>query len=75
MDDKYFMNEALILAKECAEDGEVPVGAVVVRNGEIVGRGKNHREERLPSGTEENTFPRCAGRDAGVQGGGRNVPW
>lgn len=31
--------------------------------------GKNHREERLPSGTEENTFPRCAGRDAGVQGG------
>ena len=44
MDDKYFMNEALILAKECAEDGGVPVGAVVVRNGEIVGKGKNHRE-------------------------------
>ncbi len=44
MDDRYFMSEALKLAKECADSGEVPVGAVVVRNGEIVGRGKNSRE-------------------------------
>lgn len=44
MDDRFFMKEALRLAKECAEIGEVPVGAVVVRDGEIVGRGKNHRE-------------------------------
>lgn len=45
MDDKYFMGEALKLAEECASEGEVPVGAVVVRNGEIVGKGKNRREK------------------------------
>ena len=36
-----FMHEALALAKRAAERGEVPVGAVVVLNGEIVGRGHN----------------------------------
>ena len=40
-----FMREALKLAKEAYEDGEVPVGAVVVRKGEIVGRGRNRREK------------------------------
>ena len=41
-----YMREALILAKEAALAGEVPVGCVIVRNGEIVGRGRNHREEK-----------------------------
>jgi len=36
------MQEALALAERAAELGEVPVGAVVVRAGEIVGRGWNH---------------------------------
>ena len=36
-----FMHEALVLAKRAAAGGEVPVGAVVVLNGEIVGRGHN----------------------------------
>ena len=36
-----FMREALALARRAAERGEVPVGAVVVLNGEIVGRGHN----------------------------------
>jgi tRNA(adenine34) deaminase len=36
-----FMHEALVLAKRAAANGEVPVGAVVVLNGEIVGRGHN----------------------------------
>ena len=36
-----FMREALGLAREAAAAGEVPVGAVVVANGEIVGRGFN----------------------------------
>jgi len=36
-----FMHEALSLAKRAAASGEVPVGAVVVLNGEIVGRGHN----------------------------------
>ncbi len=39
-----FMREAISLAKMAAAEGEVPVGAVVVRGGEIVGRGYNKRE-------------------------------
>ena len=35
------MREALALAREAAESGEAPVGAVVVVGGEIVGRGRN----------------------------------
>ena len=37
-----FMRAALALATEAAAAGEVPVGAVVVLDGEIVGRGYNH---------------------------------
>ena len=44
MDDLFYMDEALALAKEAAAEGEVPVGCVIVRNGEIVGRGRNRRE-------------------------------
>lgn len=42
--DKRFMREALLLAKEAENDGEVPVGAVIVRGDEIIGRGRNRRE-------------------------------
>lgn len=45
MNDEDIMRYALALAKESAEEGEVPVGAVVVRNGEIVGSGRNRREK------------------------------
>lgn len=38
-----FMNEALVLAKKAANKGDVPVGAVVVKDGEIIGRGCNLR--------------------------------
>ena len=41
-----FMREALALAREAAAAGEVPVGCVIVSNGEIVGRGRNRREEK-----------------------------
>lgn len=34
------------LAAEAAAAGEVPVGCVIVRDGEIVGRGRNRREEK-----------------------------
>lgn len=44
MDDLYFMDLALELAKEAAADGEVPVGCVIVRGDEVVGRGRNRRE-------------------------------
>jgi tRNA(adenine34) deaminase len=39
--DESFMREALALAAQAAAAGEVPVGAVVVRDGRIVGRGFN----------------------------------
>lgn len=44
--DKKFMEEALLLAKEAAELGEVPVGAVVVKDNKIVGKGYNLRETK-----------------------------
>lgn len=45
MNDIHFMNEALALAHQAAEEGEVPVGAVVVLDDKIVGRGRNRREK------------------------------
>ena len=45
MTDAEFMDEALELARQAAQDGEVPVGCVIVRNGQIVGRGRNRREK------------------------------
>jgi len=39
--DKLFMERAIELAKESFEDGEVPVGAVIVQNETIIGEGKN----------------------------------
>lgn len=44
MTDLDFMQEALKLAQEAAAEGEVPVGCVIVRGDEIVGRGRNRRE-------------------------------
>ena len=41
---KNFMIEALAEAKKAAALGEVPVGAVVVKDGEIIGRGHNMTE-------------------------------
>ena len=41
-----YMAQALALAREAAAAGEVPVGCVIVRGGEIVGRGRNRREEK-----------------------------
>ena len=42
MTDERYMREALTLAAEAARHGEVPVGAVVVKEGMVVGRGFNH---------------------------------
>lgn len=44
MDHEYFMRRALALAREAAAVGDVPVGCVIVRDGEIIGRGRNRRE-------------------------------
>lgn len=40
-----YMNLALDLAKKAAEAGEVPVGCVVVQNGQVIGQGRNRRKE------------------------------
>lgn len=41
-----YMKAALKLARRAADEGEVPVGAVVVCDGKIVGRGRNRRETK-----------------------------
>jgi tRNA(adenine34) deaminase len=46
MDDVHFMELALDLAREAGALGEVPVGAVVVLEGEVVGRGFNRPIDR-----------------------------
>ena len=40
------MKRAIELAREAAEHGEVPVGCVVVKDGRIIGEGRNQREEK-----------------------------
>ena len=42
--DEYFMNAALQLARQAAEAGEIPVGAIVVSNNRIIGKGYNQTE-------------------------------
>lgn len=44
MEDREYMLQALELAKQAAAEGEVPIGCVIVRGDEIVGRGRNRRE-------------------------------
>ena len=43
-DNISYMNEALTMAQKAFLDDEVPVGAVIVRNGEIIARAANFRE-------------------------------
>lgn len=54
-----FMLEALALAREAAAAGEVPVGCVIVREGEIVGRGRNRREEKQSTLSHAETEAIC----------------
>ena len=42
---EIYMAQALDLAQEAAAEGEVPVGCIIVRKGEVIGRGRNRREE------------------------------
>jgi tRNA(adenine34) deaminase len=46
MDHETFMRAAIAEAEKAAAIGEVPIGAVIVRDGEIVGRGYNLRETK-----------------------------
>lgn len=42
--DTFWMHEAILEAQKAADIGEVPIGAVIVHNGTIIGRGHNLRE-------------------------------
>ncbi len=42
--DRMYMGMALQLAAEAAEEGEVPIGAVAVKEGRILGKGRNRTE-------------------------------
>lgn len=43
---EYFMREALKEAQKSLAKEEIPIGCVIVKNGDIIGRGYNAREER-----------------------------
>lgn len=45
MNHEEYMRRAMELAAQAADEGDVPVGCVIVKNGEIVGEGRNRREE------------------------------
>ena len=45
MRDQEFMHEALVEAKNAFTLGEIPIGAVIVKNGQIIARDHNRREE------------------------------
>ena len=40
-EERHWIKEAIVLANQAADEGEVPVGAVVVNDGKIIGRGWN----------------------------------
>lgn len=65
-DDLRFMRTALELATRAGDAGDVPVGAVVVLDGRVVGMGGNRREaDADPSGHAEIIALRDAGRSVG----------
>ncbi|WP_141594001.1 tRNA adenosine(34) deaminase TadA [Myxococcus sp. AB056] len=67
MSDEAFMQQALSLAREAAELGEVPVGAVAVFNDEVVGTGFNRREvDRNPLAHAEMLAMDAAARKIGA---------
>ncbi len=46
MKDREYMNIAISLAKKAGQNGDVPVGAVIVKGDKIIGQGYNRREEK-----------------------------
>ena len=44
MTHEEYMRQALALAAEAAADGDVPVGCVIVKNGSVIGTGRNRRQ-------------------------------
>ncbi len=66
VEDEAYMREALVEAERAYLKGEVPVGAVAVKDGVIIGRGHNQKEElRDPTAHAEMTALRQAGQALG----------
>jgi tRNA(adenine34) deaminase len=64
--DEAWMAEALLLANRAAEENEVPIGAVIVRNSEVIGRGWNQNIAlNDPSAHAEIMAMRDAGKAVG----------
>lgn len=64
--DEFFMRQALKQAQKAAEKDEVPVGALVVKNGAVIARGYNSREKTHdPSGHAEINALRRAAKKLG----------
>ena len=69
-----FMLEALKEAEKAREKGEIPIGAVIVKDGEIIGRGYNLTEtEKDPTAHAEIVAIRQAGRKLGETLGWRRL--
>lgn len=69
-----FMLEALKEAEKAKEKGEIPIGAVIVKDGEIIGRGHNLTEtEKDPTAHAEIVAIRQAGRKLGETLGWRRL--
>ena len=45
MNHEEYMRRAMELAEQAANEGDVPVGCVIVKDGQVVGEGRNRREE------------------------------
>lgn len=70
-DDQRWMQRALALAAAAAESGEVPVGAVVVRAGELLGEGRNETVKRADPTAHAEVM---ALRDAAARVGNHRLP-
>lgn len=68
MDDDRMMEQALEQARLALEDGDVPVGAVVARDGEVIAVGRNRREAECdPTAHAEIVAIRAAARALGAR--------
>jgi len=66
LNDQEFMYEALVEAQKAFAKGEIPIGAVIVRDGEILARDHNRREElHDPTAHAEILVMRQAGKILG----------
>jgi tRNA(Ile)-lysidine synthase len=74
-DDHRLMREALGLARAAAAAGELPVGALVVRDGEVLGRGANRTEATTIRPPTPRSSPCARRRRAWATGASAARPW